>query len=128
MKLKIIIIVCLLFSQVLSAKPVRNKHYIDSSELELKIFASQMFYFLQMNITDTSFSQKGTDYYLREYFERSNYHFEAVQIIMDFAEKEAHNMYYTEERGQCMCYKASIDFLLSTKLRRKIRSLRKYLY
>lgn len=103
------------------------KKYVDSSELELKLFASQIFYAEQINIADTNSSVKTIDYFLPKYFQESNYSQEAIDTILAFSKQEAHKDFYTEERGKCLCYSTSLMFFRSEKLNRKIKELRKYL-
>lgn len=103
------------------------KTYIDSSELQLKLFASQMFYAEQVSIADTSHNVKTVDYFLTQYFQESNYSQEAIDTILSYSKQEAHKDFYTEERGKCLCYTSSLLFFSSDKLNKKVKSLRKYL-
>jgi hypothetical protein len=125
---KIKILFILLVSPVLMyAQTKSTKKYIDSSELQLKLFASQMFYAEQISIADTTGSLKTVDYFMPLYFEESNYSYPAIKTILTYSKQEAHKDFYTEERGKCLCYTSSLLFFTSDKLNRKVKSLRKYL-
>ena len=101
--------------------------YIDSSELQLKLYASEMFYAEQVYIADSTANKKSVDYFMPKYFESSNYDYEAIKQIWAFAKQEALKDFVSEERGKCLCYKLSLLFFTSDKLNRKVKSLRKYL-
>jgi len=124
-KIKIFFIL-LIFPVLLSAQ-IKAKRFIDSSELQLKLFASAMFYSEQVNIADTNHSKKDVDYFGSNYFQESNYSQEAIDTILAYSKREAHKDFYTEERGKCLCYTSSLLFFTSNKLNRKVKSLRKYL-
>jgi hypothetical protein len=125
---KVKIFFLLLVSPILLfAQNKATKKYIDSSELQLKLFASAMFYSEQINIADTNANTKTVDYFGSKYFQESNYSQEAIDTILAYSKQEAYKDFYTEERGKCLCYTSSLLFFTSDKLNRKVKSLRKYL-
>lgn len=112
---------------VLFAQNTATKKYIDSSELQLKLFASAMFYSEQINIADTNANKKTVDYFGSKYFQETNYSQEAIDSILAYSKQEAFKNFHTEERGKCLCYTSSLLFFTSDKLNRKVKSLQKYL-
>ena len=112
---------------LLFAQNKATKKYTDSSELQLKLFASQMFYAEQISIADSAYSVKTVDYFPPTYFQESNYSQEAIETILAYSKQEARKYFYTEERGKCLCYTSSLLFFTSDKLNRKVKSLRNYL-
>ena len=104
-----------------------NKKRVDSSELQLKMFASEMFYKEQLNIVDSGVERKSIDYFSSKYFQESNYSQAAIEEIIDYSTKQAHKDFFSDERGKCLCYPASLLFFKSDKLDKKVKSLRKYL-
>jgi|SRR6185312_4977138 len=125
-KIKILFLL-LICPILLLAQNNATKKYIDSSELQLKLFASEYYYSIQMEIADSASSKVSVDYFMQSYFQNSNYEYEAIKQIWAFAKQEAHKDFYTEERGKCLCYRSSILFFTSDKLNRRVKSLRKYL-
>lgn len=125
---KIKILFLLLVSPILLfAQNKATKKYIDSSELQLKSFAAEYYYSVQLEIADSISNKISGDYFMELYFQNSNYEYEAIKQIWAFAKQEAHRDFYTEERGKCLCYTSSLLFFTSDKLNRKVKSLRKYL-
>ena len=124
MKILILLLVC---PALLFAQSKAEKKYIDSSELQLKLFASEYYYSIQMLIADSSSSKMSIDYFMQSYFQNSNYDYEAIKQIWAFAKQEAHKDFDSDEIGKCLCYRSSLLFFTSDKLNRKIKSLRKYL-
>src|SRR5580765_1588417 len=104
-----------------------TKKYIDSSELQLRIFASEYYYSVQLEIADSTSNKISVDNFTQSYFQTSNYEYEAIKQIWAFAKEEAHKGFISNERGKCLCYSSSLIFFTSNKLDRKIKSLRKYL-
>ena len=51
----------------------------------------------------------------------------AIDFILTFSKEEAHNDFYTEERGKCICFASSLHFFNSYKLNKKIKELKRYL-
>lgn len=123
-KILFLLLVCPI---LLFAQNKATKKYIDSSEFQLKLFASAIFYSEQINIADTNANKKTVDYFGSKYFQESNYSQEAIDTILAYSKREAHKDFYTEERGKCLCYTSSLLFFTSNKLKRKVKSLRKYL-
>jgi hypothetical protein len=101
--------------------------YIDSSELQLKLFAAEYYYSVQMEIADSASNKKSVDYFMQSYFQNSNYAYEAIKQIWAFAKQEAHKDFISDEIDKCFCYNSSLLFFTSDKLNRKVKSLRKYL-
>jgi hypothetical protein len=125
---KIKILFLLLVSPILLfAQSNATKKYIDSSELQLKLFAAEYYYSVQLEIADSIANKISGDYFMELYFQNSNYEYEAIKQIWAFAKQEAHREFYTEERGKCLCYTSSLLFFTSDKLNQKVKSLRKYL-
>jgi hypothetical protein len=125
---KIKILFLLLVCSILShAQDKGTKKYIDSSELQLKLFASEMFYTEQVYIADTTAIKKIVDYFWQKYFEESNYSQAAIEIILAYSKQEAHKHFVSEERGKCLCYNSSLLFFSSENLDQKVKSLRMYL-
>lgn len=104
-----------------------SKKRIDSSELQLKIFASEMFYKEQLNIVDSCVGRRYIDYFSSKYFQETNYSQVAIEEIIDYSTRQAHKDFISDERGKCLCYMASLLFFRSDNLDKKVRSLRKYL-
>jgi hypothetical protein len=104
-----------------------SKKRIDSSELQLKMFASEMFYKEQLNIVDSGVGRNSLDYFSSKYFQETNYSQVAIEEIIDYSTKQAHKTFFSDERGKCLCYTASLLFFTSDKLDKKVKSLRKYL-
>ncbi len=125
-KIKILFLL-LVFPTFLFAQNKVTRSYVDSSEIQLKLFASEMFYAEQLNIADTTANKRSVDYFSTKYFEESNYSFPAIKIILAYSKQEAHKDFYTEEMGKCLCYSSSLLFFTSDKLNLKVKSLRKYL-
>lgn len=125
-KIKLLIVI-LLCPILINAQGRLTSKYVDSSELQLRMYAAEVFYLKQVYITDSTANKKGVDIYMRNYFETSNYSYEAVQSIMDYSEQEASKNYLSDEIGKCYCYNSSLLFFNSQKLKRKVKSLRKYL-
>lgn len=123
-QISVLLLVCpvLLFAQ----NKVMKK-YVDSSELQLKLFASEIFYAEEVYIADTTANKKSVDYFTRKYFQESNYSLVAINIISAYARQEAHKHFATDEIGKCLCYMSSLLFFTSDKLNQKVKSLRKYL-
>jgi hypothetical protein len=125
---KIIILVLLSVCPIfLFAQDKATAKYIDSSELQLKLFASEMFYAEQVNIADSTANKKSVDYFSRKYFQESNYSLAAINIILAYSKQEAHEDFVSDEIGKCLCHMSSLLFFTSDKLNRKVKSLRKYL-
>ena len=125
---KIKLLILLFGCPILSfAQSKGEKRYIDSSEYQLKLFASEMFYIEQVNIADTTASKKSVDYFGNKYFEESNYSYAAIKIILAYSKEEAHKNFISEERGRCLCYNSSLLFFASAELNQKVKGLRKYL-
>lgn len=124
MKLILILLIIPLF---VSAQNSASKKYIDSSELQLKYFATQVYYAEQISITDTSSSIRSVDYFLTKYFQETNYTQKAIEFVLAFSKKEAQIDFYTEERGKCVCFSSSLQFFHSDKLNKKIKELKRYL-
>jgi|KBSMisStandDraft_5_1062788.scaffolds.fasta_scaffold44535_1 hypothetical protein len=112
---------------LLFAQNKAEKKYIDSSELQLKLFASEMYYAEQVHIADSTAKIKSVDYFGEKYFQESNYSQSAIEVILTFSKHEAHENFVSEERGKCLCYNSSLQFFSSDKLDQKVKSLRKYL-
>ncbi|HMG68428.1 MAG TPA: hypothetical protein VK588_12110 [Chitinophagaceae bacterium] len=112
---------------LLVAQNKATKKFVDSSELQLKLFASEMFYSEQVGIADTAANKKLVDYFGSKYFQESNYSQAAIEIILAYSKQEAHKNFISEERGKCLCFNSSLLFFASDKLDRKVKSLRKYL-
>jgi hypothetical protein len=125
-KVKLIVLLLLVHFFANAQKKV-NKNDVDRSELQLKLFASQIFYAEQISIADTSKIIKTVDYFLTQYFQESNYSQEAIDTILAYSKQEAHKDFYTEERGKCLCYTSSLLFFRSDKLNKKVKSLIKHL-
>lgn len=125
-KIKILFLLSV-FPILLFAQSKGTKKYIDSSELQLKLFASEMFYAEQVYIADTTANKKSVDYFSTKYFEESNYSQIAFEIILAYSKQEAHKDFVSEEKSKCLCYTSSLLFFTSDKLNRKVKSLRKYL-
>ena len=123
-KILFLVLVCPIF---LFAQNKGTKKYIDSSELQLKLFAAEYYYSVQMEIADSTSNKISVDYFMQSYFQNSNYEYEAIKQIWAFAKQEAHKDFVSEERGKCLCYNSSLLFFASDKLHRKLKSLRKYL-
>jgi hypothetical protein len=123
---KVSILIVLFFLPLL-AFCQKSKKRIDSSELQLKLFASELFYKEQLNIVDSSVGKKSIDYFSSKYFQESNYSQAAIQEIIDYSTKQAHKDFSSDERGKCLCYPSSLLFFTSDKLGKKVKSLRKYL-
>jgi hypothetical protein len=125
---KIKILFLLLVSPILLfAQNKAAKKYVDSSELQLKLFASSMFYSEQINIADTNANKKTVDYFGSKYFQESNYSQPAIDTIMAYSKREAHKDFDSDKIGKCLCYTSSLLFFTSDKLNQKVKSLRKYL-
>ena len=122
-----IILLLIILPSSLFAQNRGTKKYIDSSELQLKTFASEMFYEEQVHIADTLANKKTVDYFGPKYFQESNYSLEAIQIILAYSKEEAKKDFESDELGKCLCYNTSLRFFISDKLDRKVKSLRKYL-
>lgn len=125
-KIKFILLL-LICPALLNAQGKNFQKYIDSSELLLKQYATEVFYFAQENYVDSTANQKNRNIFIPSYFQSNNYSFEAIKTIMDFAEKEAIKDYISVERGKCFCLNSSLLFYSSKKLDKKVKSLRKYL-
>jgi hypothetical protein len=125
---KIKILFLLLFCPILLfAQTKATKKYMDSSELQLKLFAAEYYYSVQREIADSASNKASVDYFMQSYFQNSNYEYDAIKQIWAFAKQEAHKDFFTEERAKCLCYTSSLLFFTSDKLNRKVKSLRKYL-
>jgi hypothetical protein len=111
----------------LFAQNEATKKYIDSSEIQLKLFACEIFYAEQVYIADTTANKKTVDYFGPKYFQESNYSQEAINIILAYSKQEAHKDFVSDERGKCLCYTTSLLFFISDKLNRKVKGLRMYL-
>jgi predicted ATP-binding protein involved in virulence len=103
------------------------KKYVDSSELQLKLFASEYFYSIQLKLTDSSNCKCNVDIFMPQYFQNSNYDYEAIKLIWDYTKQEALKNYNSDEIGKCYCYNSSLLFYRSDKLDKKVKQLRKYL-
>ena len=122
-----LIIIFLIIPILGSAQKSISKKYIDSSELQLKFFATQVYYAEQISIADTNRTVRSVDYFLQKYFQETNYSQKAIDFILTFSKEEAHNDFYTEERGKCICFASSLHFFNSNKLNKKIKELKRYL-
>jgi hypothetical protein len=119
----------LLFFPFLSfAQNKHSKKYIDSSERQMKIFASQMYYAEQAYLADSTANLKSVDIFGRIYFEENNYAMEAFTTILQYAKKAAEMEFEYEGHKKCICYAASLKFFTSDSLDKKVKSLRKYLH
>lgn len=112
---------------MLLAQNNATSKYIDSSELQLKLFSAEYYYSVQMEIADSTLNKTTVDYFMQSYFQNSNYEYEAIKEIWAFAKQEALKDFVSEERGKCLCYTSSLLFFTSHKLNRKVKSLLKYL-
>jgi len=121
------IIFLALFMLPVFAFSQKSKKRIDSSELQLKIFASEMFYKEQLNIVDSGVGRRSIDYFSSKYFQETNYSQAAIEEIIDYTTRQAHKDFFSDERGKCLCFMASLLFFRSDNLDKKVRSLRKYL-
>lgn len=103
------------------------KKYVDSSELQLKLFAAEVFYGEQAYLADSNSIKCNVDYFVTKYFEECNYSQVAFEKILNYSKQEAHKDFVSEEIGKCLCYNSSLLFFGSDKLNKKIKEMRKYL-
>lgn len=126
---KIIIFILSFFIQhTVLAQNENISKYTDSSEVLIKKFATEIYYVTQLGIADSSVLKTNVNVSIDSYFQNSNYSFEAIEIIANFATKEAKINYFSDELGKCHCYVSSLDFFISDSLNEKVKSLRKFLH
>ena len=125
-KIKLLLLL-LIIPLLASAQNEFSKRFIDSSEFQLKLFASEYFYSVQLKLTDSSSEKRNVDIFMSQYFQNSNYDYKAIKIIWEFTKQEALKNYNSDEIGKCYCYNSSLLFFCSDKLNKKVKSLRKYL-